>query len=67
MESAKPEIQSLLNEGAGRLLARASDNRSLSREFLVLRITAAVHNSSGGDREVYRRYAGRRSLFDYRL
>ena len=43
MESAKPEIQSLLNEGAGRLLARASDNRSLSREFLVPRITAAVH------------------------
>ena len=42
MEPAKPEIQSLLNEGAGRLLARASDNRSLSREFLVPRITAAV-------------------------
>ena len=43
VEPAKPEIQSLLNEGAGRLLARASDNRSLSREFLVPRITAAVH------------------------
>ena len=42
MEPAKPEIQSLLNEGAGRLLARASDNRSLSREFLVSRISAAV-------------------------
>ena len=42
MEPAKPEIQSLLNEGAGRLLARASDNRSLSREFLVPRISAAV-------------------------
>ena len=42
MESAKPEIQSLLNEGAGRLLARASDNRSLSREFVVPRITVAV-------------------------
>jgi len=43
VEPAKPEIQSLLNEGAGRLLARASDNRSVSREFLVPRITAAVH------------------------
>jgi RNA polymerase sigma-70 factor, ECF subfamily len=42
VESAKPEIQSLLNEGAGRLLARASDNRSLSREFLVPRINAAL-------------------------
>ena len=42
MESAKPEIQILLNEGAGRLLARASDNRSLSRDFLVPRITGAV-------------------------
>lgn len=43
MESAKPEIESLLNEGAGRLLARAGDNRSLSREFVVPRINAAVH------------------------
>ena len=42
MESAKPEIESLLNDGAGRLLARANDNRSLSREFVVPRITAAV-------------------------
>lgn len=42
MEPAKPDIQSLLNEGAGRLLARASDNRSLSREFLAPRISAAV-------------------------
>ncbi len=42
MESAKPEIQSLLNEGTGRLLARASDSRSLSRESLVPRISAAV-------------------------
>lgn len=42
MESAKPEIQSLLNEGAGRLLARASDSRSLSRESLVPRISAGV-------------------------
>ena len=42
MESAQPDIQSLLNEGAGRLLGRANDTRSLSREFLVPRITAAV-------------------------
>lgn len=42
MEPAKPEIQSLLNEGAGRLLARASDNRALNREFVVPRIGAAV-------------------------
>ena len=43
VESAKPEIQSLLNDGAGRLLTRASDSRSLTREFVVPRITAAVH------------------------
>jgi RNA polymerase sigma-70 factor, ECF subfamily len=43
VESAKPEIQSLLNEGAGRLLGRANDNRSLSREFVLPRISAAVH------------------------
>lgn len=42
MESANPKIESLLNDGAGRLLARASDNRSLGREFLVPRIGAAV-------------------------
>ena len=42
MESAKPDIQSLLNDGAGRLLARAGDSRSLNREFLVPRISAAV-------------------------
>ena len=42
VEPAKPDIQSLLNEGAGRLLARASDNRSLSRELLAPRISAAV-------------------------
>jgi len=42
VESVKSEIQTLLNEGAGRLLARASDSRSLSREFLVPRISAAV-------------------------
>jgi len=32
----------LLNEGAARLLARASDNRSLAQESLVSRITTAV-------------------------
>lgn len=42
VEPAKPDIQSLLNEGAGRLLARASDKRSLRREFLAPRISAAV-------------------------
>lgn len=36
------EIQKLLNEGADRLLARASDNRSLSCDFLASRISAAV-------------------------
>ena len=36
------KIQTLLNEGAGRLLARASDGRSLKREYLVPRISAAV-------------------------
>lgn len=43
MEPANDEILSLLNDGAGRLLARASDNRSLNRESLVPRINAAVH------------------------
>jgi len=42
VESAKPDIQSLLNDGAGRLLTRAGDSRSLNREFLVPRISAAV-------------------------
>ena len=37
-----PAIQTLLNDGAGRLLARASDGRSLKREYLVPRISAAV-------------------------
>ena len=36
------EIQRLVNEAAGRLLARASDNRSLTRESLAPRISAAV-------------------------
>ena len=38
----KPEIERLLNEGAARLLKRASDSRSLARESLVSRISAAV-------------------------
>lgn len=42
MESKSREIETLLNEGAGRLLARATDNRSLSREHLVTRVGAAV-------------------------
>ncbi len=36
------KIQTLFNEGAGRLLVRASDGRSLKREHLVPRIAAAV-------------------------
>ena len=40
--AVKPEIQKLLNDGAGRLLARATDDRSLSRESLLPRISAAV-------------------------
>jgi len=35
-------IDKALNEGAARLLARASDGRSLTRELLLPRITAAV-------------------------
>jgi RNA polymerase sigma-70 factor, ECF subfamily len=35
-------METLLNDGAGRLLARATDNRSLSRETLAPRISAAV-------------------------
>jgi len=42
VETRSREIETLLNEGAGRLLARAEDNRSLGREFLVTRIGAAV-------------------------
>ena len=38
----RSEIQKVINEGAGRLLARASDNRSLSRESLAPRISAAI-------------------------
>jgi len=39
---AEPNIDKLLNEGAARLLARASDSRSLDREALTPRISAAV-------------------------
>jgi len=35
-------VDKLFEEGAGRLLARASDNRSLSREAMLPRITSAV-------------------------
>ena len=38
----RSEIQTLVNEGAGRLLARASDSRSMGRESLAPRISAAV-------------------------
>jgi len=40
--AVKTEIQKLLNDGAGRLLARATDSRSLSRESLLPRISGAV-------------------------
>jgi hypothetical protein len=36
------EIESLVNDGAGRLLARASDSRSLTVDALASRIRAAV-------------------------
>jgi RNA polymerase sigma-70 factor (ECF subfamily) len=42
VETRRSDIEDLLNEGAGRLLARAEDRRSLSRESLVTRIGAAV-------------------------
>ncbi|HJY30620.1 MAG TPA: sigma-70 family RNA polymerase sigma factor [Pyrinomonadaceae bacterium] len=42
MESSSRQIQKVLNDGAQRLLARASDNRSLARESLAPRIAAAV-------------------------
>ncbi len=38
----KPQIEELLNEGAARLLKRASDSRSLTAQALVPRISAAV-------------------------
>lgn len=42
VESSSRQIEKVLNDGAQRLLARASDNRSLARESLVPRISAAV-------------------------
>jgi len=42
VESSSRQIQKTLSDGAQRLLARASDNRSLARELLVPRISAAV-------------------------
>jgi RNA polymerase sigma-70 factor (ECF subfamily) len=42
VETTKPNLQRLLNESAARLLGRASDSRSLGRELLLPRITAAV-------------------------
>ena len=42
MASSSQQIQTLLNEGAARLLGRASDSRSLARESLVPRISSAV-------------------------
>lgn len=41
-KSVTTETDKLLNDGAARLLARAGDNRSLTRESLVPRISAAV-------------------------
>jgi RNA polymerase sigma-70 factor (ECF subfamily) len=42
VESSSRQIQKVLNDGAQRLLARARDNRSLTRESLAPRISAAV-------------------------
>ena len=42
MESISREIQTLVNEGAARLLTRASDSRSLGRDSLAPRVSAAV-------------------------
>jgi RNA polymerase sigma-70 factor (ECF subfamily) len=42
VESSSRQIQKVLNDGAQRLLARASDSRSLAREQLAPRISAAV-------------------------
>jgi len=42
VESSSRQFQKLLNDGAQRLLARASDHRSLARESLVPRISATV-------------------------
>ena len=42
MESISREIQALVNEGAARLLKRATDSRSLGRESLSPRISSAI-------------------------
>ena len=42
MESSSRQIQKVLNDGAQRLLARASDSRSLAQEHLAPRISAAI-------------------------
>jgi RNA polymerase sigma-70 factor (ECF subfamily) len=42
VETRRTDIDDLLKEGAGRLLARAENNRSLSRDGLVTRISSAV-------------------------
>ena len=42
MESRSREIETLLEKGADRLLSRAGDNRSLSRDCLTTRIGVAV-------------------------
>jgi RNA polymerase sigma-70 factor (ECF subfamily) len=42
VESSSRQIQKVLNDGAQRLLVRASDSRSLAREQLAPRISAAV-------------------------
>jgi RNA polymerase sigma-70 factor (ECF subfamily) len=42
VESSSRQIQKVLNDGAQRLLARASDSRSLACEHLAPRISAAV-------------------------
>ena len=42
METRRRDIEGLLNEGAAGVLARAEDNRSLSRDSLVTRIGAGV-------------------------
>src|SRR5687767_11246841 len=42
VESKRREIETLLNEGAERLLARAEDRRSLGSDCLVTRIRGAV-------------------------
>lgn len=42
MEARSQEIERLIKQGAGRLLARAADNRSLNVEALAPRVSSAV-------------------------